>query len=424
MRTLVSKILSKEESPEKVDWLTSLRESQKKLLLSASFPSKRNEKWKYTSLDNLYKQDLKLPNEYTSNLKNILSQSNELELTVKNKKLYLANGHLNKSLSTINTQLKGLKISQLRDLKNKERYYFSERAKESSLQQFFPRLNLVTFREGLLIETSSDSEIEECLHIIHVGSDEPGSFNSPRLLFKVGNSSKLTVVEEFLDVTSSVTNSVTDIKIEKNAKFMHHRIIRNTDASTHIGTITANVDQEGCYKSDSIVVEGGLTRIDIDVKLEEQNASAMLTGLYPGKNSELIDHHIVVNHKSSNTKSSQLYRGVMNDKSKGIFNGKIAVAKNIYGVDSNQYNNNILLSDTAEVYTKPELEIYSDDVKCAHGATIGELDEQAIFYMRSRGISEADAKDLLLDGFLSEISSNVPVKDLNRLITTKLRAKH
>ncbi len=234
------------------------------------------------------------------------------------------------------------------------------------------------------------------------------------------------MVEEYLSVPGDcgLTNVVTNIEIGAGGVLFHHRLQRESDSSAHIGRVSARVGANATLHSDSVAFGGDLTRIDIDVALHARGARCQLNGLFAGRGSQHIDHHTTIDHQVGDTHSEELYRGILDERARGVFNGKVIVRRDAQQISARQASNNLLLSRQAEIDTKPELEIYADDVTCAHGATVGELDREALFYLRSRGIGETQARALLTFAFAEKVIAAIPLASLRRAIELRFIGHH
>ena len=389
-------------------WLASLRKEAVDIIRDKGFPSVRHEEWKYTSLEDMYRSELHLPNEEENRLTENDIETKTLAKNTKCKAIFL-NGRFSKSLSKISNSPNKLKLTLFSHLLKNE----SESLKKvlrNTPNEAFTSLNTALMDEGLLIESQNNSTESDLVHVINISAGNLNTITTPRIAIKSNANSKLTVIEEFIDFSDgeSFTNAVTIIEAAQGSEIQHHRITNNRN-SYHVGHLKCLVNKDANLISSSLALGGKVSRINIDAQLNETGASCHLTGLFIGMNEETIDHHTSVEHAASNTFSDEVYKGVMGGKSKGVFNGKVVVNKNISGVKASQNSNNLLLSEIADINTKPELEIYSDDVRCAHGATVGELDSDSIFYLRARGISEKDARQMLVEAFIDDALSKIPV---------------
>ena len=230
----------------------------------------------------------------------------------------------------------------------------------------------------------------------------------------MGENSKATIIENYIgiDDTNYFTNAVTETSLSQGASLEHYKIQQESSNAFHIGNLNTSQDKDSRFESHSISIGGALVRNDINAQLNEEGAEITMNGLYMTDNTQHIDNHTRVDHFKPYTQSNQNYRGVLNGKSRGVFNGKVVVHPQAQKIEAYQNNANLLLSDDAEIDTKPELEIYADDVKCNHGATIGQLDNDMLFYLRSRAVDEQTARSLLTYAFADEIINNISFQSI------------
>jgi Fe-S cluster assembly protein SufD len=234
----------------------------------------------------------------------------------------------------------------------------------------------------------------------------------PHVVFVVEAGSKATVIETYKSDSKSFTDSGMQIFLEDNASLTHYRIQKESSEALHIGTTEVTLGSGSFYNSTNINLGGGLSRHDVHVKFTAEGGEAYVDGLYMLNGNQHHDTHSSIEHALPNCVSHQTYKGVLNDKSRGVFNGKVFVRENASGTDAQQSNKNLLLSNDARVDTKPQLEIFNDDVKCSHGATVGQLEDEELFYLLSRGISETLAKNLLTYGFAEEIINKIEFEEI------------
>lgn len=254
-----------------------------------------------------------------------------------------------------------------------------------------------------------------------------GMMFSPHTVFVTEESSKATIIETYASPAKGFINAVTRVIVGDNADVTHYRVQKDAPDSFNIGTTEVTLGRNSRYNSTNINLGAGLSRHDIDVKFTAEGGEAWVDGLYMLNGSQHHDTHSVIDHTVPNCTSHQSYKGVLNDKSRGVFNGKVFVRENAHGTDAKQSNKNLLLSNDARVDTKPQLEIYNDDVKCAHGATVGQLEEEELFYLLTRGLPENLAKNLLTYGFAEEIINKIGIesikKELDEAVLNRLGAK-
>ncbi|MES1195640.1 MAG: Fe-S cluster assembly protein SufD, partial [Steroidobacter sp.] len=242
---------------------------------------------------------------------------------------------------------------------------------------------------------------------------------------KLGRHSRLTLIESYRSANESshFNNVVTNIALGENAQLEHCRLQDENRASFHVSNINATVGKHARYINHHFNIGGSLGRLDLNVQLQGADAYAELNGLQFAVGNQVLDTHSRVEHCVAHARSSETYHGIADERGQVVFNGKVMVHKHAIGTDAQQSSRNLLLSPKAEIDTKPELEIYADDVKCAHGATVGQLDSTALFYLRSRGIGEQDARALLTLAFADVVINKVPLDSLRKELTRQVHAR-
>jgi Fe-S cluster assembly protein SufD len=267
-------------------------------------------------------------------------------------------------------------------------------------------------REGAFVHVRNGVVVEKPVHIIHVATapDEP-RMAFPRNLVVVGRSSQATVVESHIGLEGQVyfTDAVTEIAAGENAAVDHYKVLRDSSQAFHLANTQVQQGRSSNVSSHYIALSGGLVRNESRTVFTGQNGECTFNGLYLGRGKQHLDNFTVIDHAQPHCTSHELYRGVLDDRVKGVFNGKIFVRPDAQKTDAKQTNQVLLLSDDATINTKPQLEILADDVKCTHGATIGQLDENALFYLRSRGVGLEQARRLLIYAFANDIIQRIKV---------------
>ncbi|MEJ7848447.1 MAG: Fe-S cluster assembly protein SufD [Pyrinomonadaceae bacterium] len=241
-----------------------------------------------------------------------------------------------------------------------------------------------------------------------------GSAIFPHILVIAESGSKATIVESYAGEARNFTNSAIQILVEDNANLTHYRVQKESAEAFHVGTTEVSLGRASLYNATTINIGAQLSRHDIDVKFTAEGGEAFVDGLYMLNESQHSDTHSIIDHTVPNCVSHQNYKGVLNDRSRGVFNGKVFVRENASGTDAKQSNKNLLLSNDARVDTKPQLEIFNDDVKCAHGATVGQLEEEEVFYLLSRGLNPELSRNLLTYGFAEEIINKIGIKSIKK----------
>jgi Fe-S cluster assembly protein SufD len=272
----------------------------------------------------------------------------------------------------------------------------------------FTALNTANAQDGAFIFIPDGKIIEGFIHILFVG-DGDGVWSHPRNLIVVGRNAQVAVVETYAGSGTYFTNAVTEIVAGEGAVVDHYKLELESLSATHIATVQIHQERSSGVTSHQIALGGGLVRNEVNVALAGEGASLTLDGLFVLSGTQHVDNHTVIDHVKPHCDSLELYKGILDDKARGIFDGRIIVREGAQKTSSRQTNHNLLLSESAIVDSKPTLEILNDDVKCNHGSTIGQLNDEAMFYLRSRGIEEAEARRLLVYAFAAQIVDRMKV---------------
>jgi Fe-S cluster assembly protein SufD len=288
----------------------------------------------------------------------------------------------------------------------------------------FAALNLA-FADVSVVRIPKETSVAE--PIIFEFGGEDGTATFPHIVVIAEAGSKATLVEYYGSGAKSFTNAAVQIVVEDNASLTHYRVQKESANAFHYGVTEVAVGGGGSYNSTNINLGGALSRHDVEVKFTAEGGEAWVDGLYMLNGTQHHDTHSIIDHTVPNCISHQTYKGVMNDKSRAVFNGKVFVRENASGTDAQQSNKNLLLSNEARVDTKPQLEIFNDDVKCSHGATVGQLEEEELFYLLTRGLPELLARNLLTYGFVEQIINKIGIEtikgELDRAVLNRLEVK-
>ncbi|OIO74403.1 MAG: Fe-S cluster assembly protein SufD [Zetaproteobacteria bacterium CG1_02_53_45] len=293
---------------------------------------------------------------------------------------------------------------------------------DAALSSGLTAANSALASDGACICIAANTRLDKPLHILHVND---GGTSHLRSSIEVGQHAELEIIEHFAGNhdASGLTNSVTAIRLAAGGRCTHYRLQLEAVKQCHNGRVEVKQSRDSAYVLHAVELGALLSRTDVISKLDEQGASCELNGLFVASNRQHVDHHTRIEHNAPHCVSREHYRSVLDGRAHGVFNGKIIVGKGAVKTDSAQSNANLLLSDKAEIDTKPELEIYNDDVKCAHGVTIGQLDKNQLFYLKSRGISEEEAKQMLTFAFADEILAKMGSQPVRRFIERAAFAK-
>ena len=391
-------------------WIKQIRKSAFARFAEVGFPTARNEDWKFTNIAPL----LKLPFHPLEAPSRTLA-CEEVEPfrfgAREGRLLVFVDGHFAPKLSSLPDDEDGLQLGSLRAmLENNSREIEKHLAHYASDANAFTALNTAFFQDGAFVSVPAGRVVEDPVHLLFIAAtNEPGAALHPRNLILAQKRSAVKILETYVSLTDApyFTNAVTEIVVEPDAQIEHCKIQRESENAFHLATIKTNQNKNSRWTSHSISSGARLARNDIQSVLNAEGAECILNGLYLGRGEQLVDHHTVVEHAKPNCESHEFYHGILDGKSRGVFNGKIFVQQDAQKTNAKQTNRNLLLSDDAVVDTKPQLEIFADDVKCTHGATVGQLDEDAIFYLRSRGIGLENARRMLIHAFAHDVVERI-----------------
>ncbi len=283
----------------------------------------------------------------------------------------------------------------------------------------FTALNTANAQDGARIEIPDGTIVDGFIHLLFVG-DGDEVWSHPRNLIVVGRNAQVAIVETYVGRGKYFTNAVTELVANEGAVVDHTKIVCESLESFHIGTLQIHQERASAVTSRAVTIGGALVRNEINVALAGEGASITLDGLFTLGGNQHCDNHTVIDHLYPHCDSVELYKGILDGSARGIFDGRIIVRPDAQKTNSRQTNHNLLLSETAIVDSKPTLEIHNDDVKCNHGSTIGQLDEEALFYLRSRGIGEPEARGLLIHAFASEIVDRMKVEPVRELVRRQM----
>jgi Fe-S cluster assembly protein SufD len=399
--------------------LTDVRREGFKNFNKKGLPTFKNEEWKYTSVSDLFKKEYHLTED---ELKPAISASQVDEIRLPGfenaNELVFANGKYVPELSTIRSSKDQLVILPLEEAANGiYKDLVKEHLGKSALfiNDAIHALNTSFIYGGVFIYAVKGQIIENPVYLYHISdAAENHILSQPRSLVFADSSSKLQLVETYKTIGSmdSFTNEVVEVAVKDNAILEYYKIQNDGPNGSHVGT--THIRQIGkCYAHTVVVsLDGGMIRNNTNIIMEAAGNEAHMYGLYLLKGNSHVDNHTLVDNRMPNCFSNELYKGVMDARSTGVFSGKIFVRPDAQKTNAYQTNNNILLSENASVNTKPQLEIFADDVKCSHGCTVGRLDEEALFYLRARGISKEHAQAMLLKAFAESIIEQIKIESL------------
>ncbi|HXB28881.1 MAG TPA: Fe-S cluster assembly protein SufD [Puia sp.] len=397
--------------------LDKLREHAFREFSNLGIPGSKHEEWKYTRVAGLFNKEFQLPADPLTisitpdDLKAIRLPGHEMA-----NEMVFVNGFYSFSLSQIRTN--GIQVVPMEEAsKNEFQGQVSQWLGDSSqyLKDGINALNMAFIHGAVFIHVAKGKQIEHPIYIYHITDARTVNiFSQPRSLMIVDELAQVQVVENYATLGSneSFTNQVMEIIVENEARLEYYKIQNDGSNTNQVSTTHIRQIGKSFTHAVTISLNGGLIRNNLNVILDAKNCEAHLYGLYFQSGHSHIDNHTIVDNIKPNCLSNELYKGILNDHATGVFNGKIFVRQAAQKTNAYQSNKNILLSDTSSVNTKPQLEIFADDVKCTHGCTVGSLNEEGLFYLQSRGISEKTARNLLLGAYASDILEQVKPEPL------------
>lgn len=402
---------------QEIPWLAELREQAIHEFLHQGFPTRKHEEWKYSSTLSLAKQTF-TAQKSEATLANGLPKQFDLFQEQCQQMVFL-DGCFVPALSQIKALPKGVVLTSLSDAIETYPEHVADYLKQTKRQrQTFTALNTAFMQDGYFLLLPEGCVIEQPIHVLYLTTHGEQFINLRNVCIAQANS-QATIVEHYVGQCSEAyfNNTLSQINAQVSAHIQHYKIIQEGDAGFHIGTVKATQQQHSSVHSYSFAFTGAWTRSDTEITFEQEHAECTLDGLYVVNNAQHIDHHTRIDHNKAHCTSREFYKGILTDKARGVFNGKVFVAQDAQKTNADQSNRNLLLSKQAEIDTKPQLEIYADDVRCTHGAAVGQLDDKALFYLQSRGINKDDARQLLVHAFANEVIDRVELPMLRDRLT-------
>ena len=433
-----------ERLPAGPEWLQSLRKQGIARFEALGFPTMKNEDWHFTSVAPISERVFRLATSAdangdgerrgTSRRKGDATNSAGITSQLLDRfkfgeqdwhTIVFVNGAFAEDLSALAGLGEGVRVSSLaREIKSGSELVERHLGKIARFDQHaFTALNTAFISDGAFVELRPDTVIAKPIHLLFVSDGE--GVSHPRNLIVAGRHSQAVFVESYVSLRDGeyFTNAVTELVLGDGSHIDHYKIQRESETAFHVGTLQAREARDSQLHSFSFATGGSLARTNIYTSLEGDGATCTLNGLYLTDGTQHVDNQTSIEHIAPNCPSHEVYKGVLDGRSHGVFNGKVYVHPEAQKTDGKQSNNNLLLSPTARVDTKPQLEIFADDVKCTHGATVGRLDEVAMFYLNSRGIGRDTARTLLTYAFAADVLEMIELEPLRRELERMVLAR-
>ena len=390
-------------------WIHDVRKDAIGRFAELGFPTTRLEEWKYTNVAPL----VRIPYQAADFRWDGLTEDRLAELPFAHSafneccsRIVFVNGHFSPQLSSVNLA-DGLVVGSIAlAIRQKTPSLEEHLARHASYRdQAFVALNTAFLEDGAFIEIPRGVTTEAPIYVLFVSTGDEPIASHPRSLIIVGDNSQASIIEEYIALgeRSYFTNAVTEIVAGENSVIEHYKLQAENEQAFHVSNTWINQARSSAFTSHSISFGGALVRNDVNVALNGDGADCTLNGLYISASDQHVDNHTVIDHIQPHCNSRELYKGILDDRSSAVFNGSIIVRKDAQKTDARQSNKNLLLSEGATINSKPQLEINADDVKCTHGTSIGHLDEDSIYYLRSRGIGLTEARTVLTYGFANDV---------------------
>ena len=369
----------------------------------SGFPTTKNEEWKYTSLKKVVSEDYQINKEEAE----ITDEEIKKQSLNIGDKIVFINGFLHKK-----PNIKGVTI---------ENNFFENLSFEDSITA----LNSGLAKQGFKISIDKNVVVESPIEILFLNKYNTNSFVQFRNKIILNENAQVKIVENIQNLSENLCfiNNVTEISLGKKSNLELNKLQNYSRSQNTIDTTNVNQQEKSTSTINTMLFGGAFTRNNLNFFQNGQNCESNMNGIVILSNNELGDNHTYVDHKKENCESNELYKGIYLEKSKGVFNGKIMVRPDAQKINAFQANNNLLLSENSSINSKPQLEIYADDVKCSHGCTIGQLDEDALFYLRTRGISKEDASAILTFAFAAEAMDKISIEPLAKMVKNLMEDK-
>ncbi|MFC0269812.1 Fe-S cluster assembly protein SufD [Kushneria aurantia] len=389
-------------------WLAEQRRAGAARFEEVGFPTRRLEEWKYTDMSKLSAADFGVADsaEFDEAL------YDELKLDIDAWRLVFVDGIFSPRLSDLESLPEGVTMAPLSQALSDDQQAVREQLGRLTGIEFsaFSALNTALTGEGALLRIGRGRALDKPLYLLFVSrrGDTP-VMSHPRILVDCEQESEATVIEHYVGQqgAANLTNALTEIRMAKASRLSHYKLQEASQSEYHVASIQIDQGRDSHFTSHNLNLGGAVVRNDLMTDLNDENATADFLGLFFGQERQHIDNHTKVNHNAPRTYSNENYKGILDGRARGVFNGRVYIKRDAQQVLGYQNNANLLLSDRAEIDTKPELEIYADDVQCSHGTTTGQLDENAIFALRARGIDEQMARGLLTLAFATEVMQRI-----------------
>jgi Fe-S cluster assembly protein SufD len=428
------RVLQESRKESRVSWLERLRENAMNSFQELGFPSVKDEEWKYTNVAPIARVDFEplISADAAGHEADAMQLASFGVVEAAESQLVFVNGELRNDLSSLTGLPEEVVAIDISKAIADERYSEIVRKHLARSADYvnngFTALNTAFVSHGAFVYLPKNVIVKAPLHLLFI-SDGAQTASFPRVLVVAAENSSATLIESYVSTHDAqyFTNAVVEVVLKEGARLEHNKVQRESIEAFHVATTVADLGPNSSYDTTTITFGAQLSRHDIGVVMDHEGAECWIDGLYLVTTGQHADTHSVIDHKKPHCTSHQLYKGILDGKSRAVFNGKIFVRHDAQKTDAMQTNKNLLLSNEARVDTKPQLEILADDVKCAHGAAVGQIDEDELFYLETRGIHHDLARNLLTYGFAEEVIGKIKVDSiraqLDEAVLNRLNAR-
>jgi Fe-S cluster assembly protein SufD len=400
-------------------WLRDLRERGAARFVALGFPTVRQEDWRFTNVAPIADGAFRLAEKTPTNAADLTARVGIGKCAAR---IVILNGHFAPELSSLDRLPRGLVAGSLANAIAHSRPEVSHIGQTPWEQAPFVALNTAFLEDGAFVAVAPNAVIDQPIHVVMINGGAGKTMAHPRTLIVAGANSQVRIAQTFLGAAgeSHFANVVTELAAGENALVDLYTDQREIDTAYHVAAIHVQLQRNAVVKSRAVTLGGKLVRNDLVGVLAGEGAHLALDGVYLVDGDRLVDNHTTIDHAVPHCTSHELYKGILDGKARAVFNGRIIVREDAQKTDAKQTNRALLLSDEAVINSNPQLEIFADDVKCTHGAAIGQLDDEAMFYLRARGLTERDARYMLIHAYAGEVLEGITVEPLRQQLEREL----
>jgi Fe-S cluster assembly protein SufD len=400
-------------------WLRELRERGAARFAALGFPTVRQEEWRFTNVAPIASTPFRLAEKTPTNAAELTAR---VRLPQTAARVVILNGHFAPELSSLDKLPRGVVAGSLANAITHNRPEVAHLGQLAWEHQPFVALNTAFLEDGAFVAIAPNTVVDHPIHIIVINGGAGKTMAHPRTLIAAAANSQVRIAQTFLGAAgeSHFCNVVTELSLDENANVDIYTDQREIDTAYHLSATQIQLQRSATLRSRAVTLGGRLVRNDIVAVLGGEGAHVALDGVYLVDGDRLVDNHTTIDHATPHCTSHELYKGILDGKARAVFNGRIIVREDAQKTDAKQTNRALLLSDEAMINSNPQLEIFADDVKCTHGAAIGQLDEEAMFYLRARGLTERDARYMLIHAYAGEVLAGITVDHLRQQLEREL----